>query len=274
MMKLRFLAAVMAFFSAGTAWSIPECSRAPRDANFENSPVNIYLSQDQVTEVAFPESTLEGVNPEHPEGLVLSRTRIPSKLTFSTKIDTYHGLVTVHGTSGRTYLMRLLARPGCADSFVKMVKPEAQPAQHSMNVSRAPHNRPKGLIDYLIDNPSEGDIPAPYSLQNFSGTKKSRLVFEQGSVKAYMYQQWTGPKYVGTILEVENTGRTAIRVDIQNIDYSSPTIVQTFGRVREITMNPYDFTLGPAPEYVSDIYGATNRGLIYIVSEKEVNSVR
>ena len=108
-----------------------------------------------------------------------------------------------------------------------------------------------------------------YEQRDFSGPKDSRKVFEQGSIKAYMHQQFIGQRYVGTILEVENQGRSAIRMDIQNINYTDPTILQTFGRVREITMNPFDFTLGPSPEYVSDIYGSTHRGYIYIVSEKD-----
>ena len=90
-------------------------------------------------------------------------------------------------------------------------------------------------------------------------------------VDRQLHQQFIGERYIGTILEVENTGRSAIRVDIQNINYSDPTIIQTFGRVREITMNPFDFTLGPSPEYVSDLYSSTSRGYIYIVSQKSQN---
>lgn len=268
MPRLRILSAVAVSLFA-TVTSAQECNRSPRDANFENAPVTIYLSPDQVTEVAFPEVTLEGANPENPDNLVFNRTTIPSKLSFSTTSNIYHGLLTVHGTSGRTYLLKFLSRQGCADSFVKLMKPvdrESTVAHASRSTGVA--GIKKGLIDYLIDHPRAKDLPVYYEQRDFAGPRSERMVFEQGSVKAYMHQQFVGERYVGTILEVENKGRSAIRVDVQNINYSDPTIIQSFGRVREITMNPFDFTLGPAPEYVSDLYSNTSRGYIYIVSQK------
>lgn len=268
MSRLRILMALLASLYA-TAIAAQECNRAPRDANFEKAPVTIYLSPDQVTEVAFPEATLEGANPENPDNLVFNRTTIPSKLSFSTTSSIYHGLLTVHGTSGRTYLLKFLARQGCADSFVKLVKPvERANAATTARSSSGAGGIKKGLIDYLIDHPKAEDLPVYYEQRSFTGSRPDRMVFEQGSVKAYMHQQFIGERYVGTILEVENTGRSAIRVDIQNINYSDPAIIQAFGRVREITMNPFDFTLGPSPEYVSDLYSNTSRGYIYIVSQK------
>lgn len=268
MRRLRISAFVAAsLFASITLADV--CKRAPRDANFENAPVTIYISPNQVTEVAFPEATLEGANPEKPEDLVFNQTRIPSKLSFSTTSNIYHGLLTVHGTSGRTYLIKFLAREGCADSFVRLIKPIEKSVSVARTTNAASGGIKKGLIDYLIDHPSAEDLPMYYEQRDFSGPKDSRKVFEQGSIKAYMHQQFIGQRYVGTILEVENQGRSAIRMDIQNINYTDPTILQTFGRVREITMNPFDFTLGPSPEYVSDIYGSTHRGYIYIVSEKD-----
>lgn len=271
MSRLRILTALVASLFATTI-SAQECNRAPRDANFENAPVTIYLSPDQVTEVAFPEATLEGANPEKPDNLVFNRTTIPSKLSFSTTSNIYHGLLTVHGTSGRTYLLKFLARQGCADSFVKLMRPvERASTVGKTRASTGSGGIKKGLIDYLIDHPKAEDLPVYYEQRDFTGPRPQRMVFEQGSVKAYMHQQFIGERYIGTILEVENTGRSAIRVDIQNINYSDPTIIQTFGRVREITMNPFDFTLGPSPEYVSDLYSSTSRGYIYIVSQKSQN---
>lgn len=266
----RLLQAV-ALVSAVTSTSVlAECTRKPRELNFENSPNTVYLSDGQYTEVIFPEASLEGANPEKPEDLIVSRTRIPSKLSFSTESDTYHGLFTVHGTSGRTYLIKFLARKGCADSIVKMVKPSTESVRATVSAPGTSASQvKKGLIDYLIDHPDADDLPTYYEQRDFEGPRESRLVFEQGSIKAFMHQQFLGTRYVGTILEVINTGRSAIRLDIQNIDYSDPTIVETFGRIREITMNPFDFVLGPSPEYVSEIYGSTHRGFIYIVSQKE-----
>lgn len=268
MRRLRLTALLAASVFAASA-SAQECERAPRDANFENAPVKIYLSPNQVTEISFPEATLEGANPEKPNDLIFNRTRIPSKLSFSTSSNIYHGLLTVHGTSGRTYLIKFLAREGCADSFVRLIKPVKKEARVAQTTSSTQSGAvKKGLIDYLIDHPEAKDLPFYYEQKDFTGDKSSRKVFEQGSVKAYMHQQFIGERYVGTILEVENTGRSAIRVDIQNINFSDPTIIQAFGRVREITMNPFDFTLGPSPEYVSDLYSNTSRGFIYIVSQR------
>lgn len=267
-LQMKALLIASAFLIPLTA-SAQECNRAPRDANFENAPVKIYLSENQTTEVAFPEASLEGANPEKPDDLVFNRTRIPSKLSFSTTSDIYHGLLTVHGSSGRTYLIQFLSRKGCADSFVRMIKPPKE-SSAAASVSRTQSGDiKKGLIDYLIDHPKAEDLPTYYEQRDFTGPKESRLVFEQGSIKAYMHQQFVGQRYIGTILEVVNTGRSAIRMDIQNINYSDPTILEVFGRVREITMNPFDFVLGPSPEYVSDIYSATHRGFVYIVSQKE-----
>lgn len=267
MRRLRITALIAASFFVTPALA-DECKRAPRDANFENAPVKIYLSPDQVTEIAFPEASLEGANPEKPEDLVFNQTRIPSKLSFSTTSNIYHGLLTVHGSSGRTYLIKFLARQGCADSFVRLIKPVERASTVAKTTSSSSGGIKKGLIDYLIDHPSAEDLPMYYEQRDFTGPKESRKVFEQGSVKAYLHQQFIGQRYIGTILQVENHGRSAIRVDIQNINYSDPTIIQTFGRVREITMNPFDFTLGPSPEYVSDIYSSTHSGYIYIVSQK------
>lgn len=248
-----------------------ECSRAPRKANFEDAPVRVYIGPNASTEVAFPETTLEGARPEKPEGLIFSRTKIPSKLNFSAEDEIYHGLVLIHGTSGRTYMLNLLSRPNCPDTFVQLVEPEALEPERVASVQQQPSRRPKGLIDYLIDHPADDELPINYRAVKFKGPKEDRKVFEMASLTFYMHKQWVSEQYVGTILEVVNNGRTPFRVDIQNIDYSDPTIREVFGRVRAITMNPFDFRLGPSPEFVSEIYNTTNRGYIYIVSEKVSN---
>jgi hypothetical protein len=66
-----------------------------------------------------------------------------------------------------------------------------------------------------------------------------------------------------------NEGREAFRVDIESINYASEGIVNAFGSVQMIGMAPFDFTLGPAPEKVNDLYtGPKNYGYLFVVSKK------
>lgn len=240
------------------------CDRSPRTVEYREMPVTVYISKDQTAEVGFPEEYLEGALPERPSGLIWNRTRIDNKLTFSTDSEIYHGLFTVHGGSGRTYVLNILARNDCSDSVVRLVEPKPdEPAEEKPKSSGKP---PKSLIEYLIT----GELP-PRNYQRVSYMDKEpsdRLVMEQGSVKFYLVEQFIGPRLIGTTLEVVNTGRSAFRVAIESMDYSAPNIREAFGRVAEITMVPFSRRLGPAPEYISEIYEQSHRGLIHIVSYK------
>src|SRR5690606_10462906 len=174
------------------------------------------------------------------------------------------GLFTVHGGSGHTYVLNILSRNDCSDSVVRLIEPK--PVDDKSVQTAGSSSPPKGLIEYLI----LGEQP-PRNYQHISymdRDRSDRLVMEQGSVRFYLVEQFVGPRLIGTTLEVVNTGRSAFRVAIESMDYSAPEIKAAFGRVAEITMVPFSRRLGPAPEYVSEIYEQSHRGLIHIVSFK------
>lgn len=96
-----------------------ECNRSPRTVVYNNSPVDVFISSDtQRAEVTFPEQYLEGIYVEVPKGMQFYRTPINNKVAFMSETTMYTGLVTVDGPSKNSYIIRLITRPGCADSQV------------------------------------------------------------------------------------------------------------------------------------------------------------
>ena len=84
-----------------------------------------------------------------------------------------------------------------------------------------------------------------------------------------LQSQYIGPKYIGTTYEVINKGRTATKVAIDQIDYSNPAVRETLGFARQVSMLPTSRILGPAPEFLTEVYAESHRGLLFIVSEKQ-----
>lgn len=239
------------------------CDRSPRSVVYEDSPVQIFISNDtQRAEVIFPEEHLEGIYVEAPDGLQFYKTPIRNKLAFYASEEIYTGLAYVDGASGRTYILQLVSRNGCADSQVSItgspISVNAQPVTDRKG-------QPKGLMHYLFN----GKVPAGYQAKHFARLdRQDRLVFRQGSVEFYLQSQLVGSRYVGTTYEVVNTGRTAFKIAIDQIDYSSPAVRKALGRVRQVAMLPTSAILGPSPEFVSEMYSDPSRGLLFIVSEK------
>ncbi|MBM5458790.1 hypothetical protein H8F21_14575 [Pseudomonas sp. P66] len=262
-MKKTILAAMVAAVLATPVFAVEECNRSPRSVVYENSPVDVYISNDtQRAEVIFPESYLQGVNRERPDGLELYPTPIKNKLAFNSLDTQYVGLVTVDGASGQSYLINLITRPGCADSQVSI---ELQAPVDRSQLERNGKGHVKGLMNYMFD----GTVPNGYRKNNFSKlTKQQRVVFRQGSVEFSLQSQLVGPKYTGTTYEVVNRGRTAFKVAIDQIDYSNKAVRESIGIARQVSMLPSSRVLGPSPEYISEIYGDSHRGLLFIVSEK------
>ncbi|HDS0956881.1 TPA: hypothetical protein QDZ28_000526 [Pseudomonas putida] len=262
-MRMTTLAALVAAVLATPVFANEECNRSPRTVVYDNSPVDVYISNDtQRAEVVFPESYLFGVNPENPDGLELYPSPIKNKLAFNSHDAQYVGLVTVDGASGKTYQVNLITRPGCADSQVSI---ETQAPVDQSKLARNGKGNVKGLMNYLFD----GTVPNGYRKNNFSKlTKQQRVVFRQGSVEFSLQSQVIGPKYVGTTYEVVNRGRTAFKLAIDQIDYSNKAVRESIGVARQVSMLPTSRILGPSPEYVSEIYGDSHRGLLFIVSEK------
>lgn len=262
-MKLKFLAAMVAAVCASSVFANEECNRSPRTVVYQNSPVDVYISNDtQRAEVIFPEEYLEGIYQEVPEGMEFFSTPIPNKLAFRSNDPLYVGLVTVDGPSKQSYLVNLITRPGCADSQVTIT---TQGPVDRSSLARDGKGRVKGLMNYLFS----GDTPNGYRRNDFKNlSRDQRVVFRQGSVEFILQSQVTGPTYVGTTYEVVNHGRTSFKLAIDQIDYSNAAVRKSLGVARQAAMLPTSRVLGPSPEFVSEIYGDAHRGLLFIVSEK------
>lgn len=248
---------------ASQVYSAEECDRSPRQVVYNDSPVDIYISNDQQrAEVIFPEDFLEGIFLENPNGVNFYRTPINNKLAFQASQDMYTGLAYIDGPSKKTYLINLISRPGCADSQVSI---GFQALANRGAMERTNKGQLKGLMNYMF----EGKTPSGYRNADFSKmSREDRVVFKQGSVEFILASQIIGPKYVGTTYEVVNNGRTATKIAIDQIDYSDKSVKNSIGIARQVSMLPSTFILGPSPEFLTEVYNGSHRGLMFIVSEK------
>lgn len=262
-MKKTLIAALVAAALSPHAFANDECNRSPRSIVYNNTPIDVFISDDtQRAEVSFPEPYLEGIYVEVTEGMDFYRTPIPNKLAFMATDPLYTGLVTVDGPSKNSYIIRLITRSGCADSQVTIENtPLADRSERQTNSK----GQVKGLMHYLY----EGTLPSGYRQADFSRmSRNERVVFRQGSLEFVLQSQVEGTRYIGTTYEVINSGRTATKVAIDQIDYSNSAVRQSLGTARQVSMLPSSRVLGPSPEFVTEIYGETHRGLLFVVSEK------
>lgn len=262
-MKITFLAALVAAAITMPAMADNECNRSPRTVVYDDKPVDVFISNDtQRANVTFPEPYLEGILVERSEGMNFYRTPINNRVSFMSTDPMYTGIVTIDGATSKSYIIQLITRPGCADSEVTI---KGEPlADRSQAASTNGHK--KGLMNYLFD----GKLPSGYRQADFSSmTKEDRTVFKQGSLEFVLQSQFIGPKYIGTTYEVVNKGRTATKVAIDQIDYSNPAVRETLGTARQVSMLPSSRILGPAPEFLTEVYADSHRGLLFIVSEKQ-----
>lgn len=262
-MKTRIFAALALMSLSINAAAESECTRAPRSVVYNDQPVDVFISNDtQRAEVTFPEPFLEGIYVEVMEGMDFYRTPIDNKLAFMASDPIYTGLVTVDGPSKQSYIIRLITRPGCADSQVTI---ENQPLAERSQPQASSTGIVKGLMNYMFD----GELPSGYRRADFRRMSPAeRVVFQQGPVEFILQSQFIGPRYIGTTYEVVNKGRTATRIAIDQIDYSNPAVRETLGVARQVAMLPTSRVLGPDPVYLTEVYADSHRGLLYIVSEK------
>lgn len=262
-MKLAKVTALVAAVCSTSLLANDECNRSPRTIVYNNSPVDVFISNDtQRAEVTFPEPYLEGIYVEVTEGMNFYRTPIDNKLAFMSHDPLYTGLVTVDGPSKKSYIIRLITRPGCADSQVTI---QDQPLADRSQAAKDSYGRPKGLMHYLY----KGKTPPGYREQDLSKlSRDERVVFKQGSLEFVLQSQVVGPKYIGTTYEVINKGRTATKVATDQIDYGNSAVRESLGVARQVSMLPSSRILGPSPEFITEVYGDSHRGLLFIVSEK------
>jgi hypothetical protein len=236
-------------------------------------PLRIYASASQWAEVVFPEP-LVGDLIETPEGIQL---RLPpnfrDRAYFQVSTDDYAGSVFLHGASGATYHLHVLARPACADATVTLI---AQMTDEGDDVPASESNTSaSGSGRQLMEIMLRGDKPPRnFHKEYLRGSTHERLVFRQGPISFYIKEVWRGRRQAGIIMLAENDGRTPFRVAIEAINYQSPEINRLFGKVKEIAMLPPDLQLGPAPQFAADIYNPQHQGLIFIVSERSPDEWR
>ncbi len=266
-MKKRLLFGLLFLILMGTEiTAYAACDNGLREVYFSDKPKRIYVG-DIWTEVVFPEPII-GRLKQNPEGLDDNKiTPFSDRLYFKTSEKTYHGIVFVHGKSGRTYTLKLLARINCPDTIVKAINDLDDVTPDNKEASTKKERRK--LMEFMMLGTSNGKPPEGVRIERPKGTKKARLVFRQGSVSFYIEEVWHGRTTVGTILLAENYGRTPYHVAIQSINFSSPALKRAFGRVKEISMVPYDGRLSPAPEFAIDHRSSKHQGLIYIVSKRQ-----
>lgn len=249
----------LALALASTTVHAAACERVQRQVVFAGTPVDVNVAPNQFTEVVFPE-TLAAVLPEKTEGLQYHENAFPDRLFFTVEDPKYRGIVILQGVSGNTYHLRLLGG-NCADLTIHGNARSTSEALVAPPASAQKKGRK--LIEYMLT----GETPPAYSRTQLTDPLPSRLVLEQGSVKFYLSEIYKGLNYTGLVLMAVNEGRVPYRVALEGIDFSTPELRNVLGRVTEITMYPYDFRLGPAPEFAADAAHPSHQGLVFIVSE-------
>jgi len=250
-----------------TSSALAMCKSGVREIDFSDRPETIYVG-DIWTEVIFPEPII-GRLKQKPEGLQDNKTTpFSDRLYFKTSENTYTGMVFVHGKSGQTYTLRLLARANCPDTIVRGYGDASISSEPPTVNARGRSTSRRKLMEFMLLGYNKHNKPKGVRIERPEGSKAKRLVFKQGPVHFYVEEIWKGQRAVGTVLLAENMGRTPYRVAIEAINFSSPQLTKLFGRISEVTMQPYDFRLAPAPEYAIDHRSTKHRGLVYIVSQR------
>lgn len=239
------------------------CDRNPRNEVYRGDPIPVFVSVGQRTEIEIEDPYWEGAHRHNPNGLNILKTVKENKLPLHITEPNYSGLLSIEGSSGTTYFVDLQYKEGCADTLVSLSPkpPEAEPNQ----TSRTYNNKPiKPLMWYLFN----GKVPEGYRLVTYDGLEDNeRIIFKQGSVNFQLEQQYVGDKYTGTVFSVINTGRLAFRVNLENMQ-AGPELTKVWGRFRQIGMLPISRRLSPAPEFISETFSDSHRGLVFLVTEK------
>lgn len=236
------------------------CRQDMREVFHDGSPTTVYLSTNRWTEVVLPEPAA-GYLPNEPQGLdYRENPTFPDRLFFRVKENIYSGTFFVNAQSGETILLQLLARDHCPDSSVQ-IKYTAPPSSE-MQRNGGPV---KGLLEYMLLD----EQPPGYVKQKVPEDERRAAVYKQGSVVMFLAETYRGTNYTGYVLHAINQGRTPFHINLPAMDFSNPRLVEEFGRVVQITMQPNDFRLGPAPRYAVDELHPKNQGLVYIVAERK-----
>lgn len=241
--------------------------RAPRELVYAGTPVTVYVLREKRTEVVMPEritgilpptrmSTPENESPT--EGMEWNKGPNLDRLFFVPLVAGYKGTVTVHGDSGRSYILYLV-EDQTPDVSVLIRDGKISQEQATEDEKKTPRHK---LIEWLM----RGETPPGYRKTIPSGPAQSRVVYRHGSIVLYVEEIYESVKQKGVVLIAENVGRTPVYFPVESIDFQSREAKQAFGIVREISMDtPH---LGPHPEHASDVVSAPHQSFVYIVTRK------
>lgn len=262
--------AFAALFSTGVF--AETCNTLPKEEYYRGNPVDVAVGE-QWTRLVLPEEGLIGIDPVVKTGIEVDQVNpsLPNRVVVRVSDPNYSGILFVYGESGREYVFNLNAA-GCADTQVKLRNPvvsnEALQARAELD-NRTQKTLNSYMYRYLM---SDRQMPLPdgFRSEMVQGDESDRLVMQVGTLDFTVEEIWHGTDLTGMFLKVENRGRTALKVDIQAIDYSRESIVNAFGRVDKIAMVPINRILAPAPEYLNDVYDANpSYGFLFVVTERD-----
>lgn len=242
--------------------------REPRELVFTGTPITVYVAKDRRTEVVFPESLTGMLPPSQQQansdldptaGMEWSLGPTKDRLFLLPTIEPYNGTMTLHGVSGKSYILYLQSSTS-PDISAIVHNGKLKQEEQLQEEKRTPRHK---LIEFLI----RGTTPPGYSRKIYDGPVKNRIVYRQGSIVIYLQELYSSPNYSGFVLTVENTGRAPVYFPVESVDYTSRQVRKAFGRIWEISIdNPY---LGPKPDNASDVLAAPHQTLMYIASKKQ-----
>lgn len=243
--------------------------RDPRTLSFVGTPVTVYVTKDERTEVVFPETLVGTLPPTQQQteagssptgGIDWSRGPANDRIFLMPRIARYNGTMTLHGASGRSYILYIQSS---AQPDISVVIQDGAVGASKQDDEESKHPTRGRLIEFLM----RGETPPGYSAEVYKGPVERRIVYRQGPLIIYLVASYTSPRYTGLVLIAENTGPAPIFFPINSLDYKSRELKRAFGDVAEVEMD--NMRLGPAPRYRSDSAVATNQSFLYIVSHKQ-----
>lgn len=247
------------------------CSLDPRESAIKKMN-QVTLSTDHWTRIELPVTAIKGIEPVIYDGLVVDKEStirgFNNHLVIKASNENYRSKIVVFGYAQKIVLD--VSTDKCGDTMVTLHKadPKKKQIQAKNQGSVYPDKQYRYLATYVA---FEGKAPAGYRYFPVNLPEKERLVMRQGSVSFYIKHQWIGPKYICSVFEAVNNGRTTEVIQPQLIDYSKKEIKEAFGEVHHVGVLPINRELAPKPRRASINHTNmfSNRGLLYVVSERK-----
>jgi len=245
------------------------CTIDPRNAELKDLNA-ITLSTEHWTRIALPVTAIKGIEPLILEGLDADIQS--SKMTYSNHLvikatkEDYRSKIKVFGYN--KIIILDVTTDKCGDSVVTINKPD--PKKKKTKQATRPSEKWTGykyLASYIM---MEGKAPSGYRKHTFTEPADERRVMQTGELNFYVTEQYVGPKYICTIFEIVNEGRTSVPIPSHLLDFDNPETIAAFGQVHHAAVLPFNRLIERKPKR-SEINHKNmnqNRGLLYIVSER------